>query len=184
MLMAWPGDRVTEILAGKLNAAFVLGNQRSAAQDVEFSLQQLVEIAVRALSPGINDPFTAVACVDRLESALCNLARREIPSPYRFDAHGQLRLVASGATFAGIVDTAFNQIRQSARSNPAVAIRMLDAIAQIAGHVNSAQQATCLQRQAGMIVKGAREAVPEAEDVLAVEARFTTATRALRVFRS
>jgi uncharacterized membrane protein len=184
MLMVWPGDRLTETLAGKLNAAFVLGNQRSAAQDVEFSLQQLVEIALRALSPGINDPFTAVACVDRLESALCRLARRDMPSPYRFDGHGQLRLVAPGATFAGIVDTAFNQIRQSARSNPAVAIRMLDAVAQIAGHVNCLQQATCLQRQAGMIVKGAREAVPEADDVLAVEVRFTAATRALRNFRS
>ncbi|WP_090242620.1 DUF2254 domain-containing protein [Pseudomonas guineae] len=184
MLMVWPGDRVTETLAGKLNAAFVLGNQRSAAQDVEFSLQQLVEIALRALSPGINDPFTAVACVDRLESALCRLAEHDIPSPYRFDDHGQLRLVASGATFAGIIDTAFNQIRQSARSNPAVAIRMLDAIAQIAGHVSSQQQATCLQRQAGMIVKGAREAVPEADDVLAVEVRFAAATLALRNVRS
>lgn len=183
ILMVWPGDRVTETLADKLNAAFVLGNQRSAAQDVEFSLQQLVEIGLRALSPGINDPFTAVACVDRLESALCRLAQRDMPSPYRFDSHGQLRLVATGATFAGIVDTAFNQIRQSARSNPAVAIRMLDAIAQIAGHLSSQQQATCLQRQAGMIVKGAREAVPEAEDVLAVEVRFAAATLALRNVR-
>jgi uncharacterized membrane protein len=184
MLMVWPGDRLTETLAGKLNAAFVLGNQRSAAQDVEFSLLQLVEIAVRALSSGINDPFTAVACVDRLESALCRLAQRDMPATNRFDDDEQLRLVAPGATFVGIVDAAFNQIRQSARSNPAVAIRMLDAIAQIAGHVNSLQQATCLHRHAGMIVKGAREAVPEADDVLAVEERFTAATLALRNFRS
>lgn len=184
MLMVWPGDSLTESLAGKLNAAFVLGNQRSAAQDVEFSLLQLVEIAVRALSPGINDPFTAVACVDRLESALCRLAERDIPSPYRFDDNEQLRLVAPGPTFAGIVDAAFNQIRQSARSNPAVAIRMLDAIAQIAGHVNSPQQATCLLRHAGMIVNGAQEAVPEADDVLAVEVRFAAATLALHNFRS
>ncbi|WP_079200927.1 DUF2254 domain-containing protein [Pseudomonas sp. CC6-YY-74] len=184
MVMVWPGDRVTETLAGKLNAAFVLGNQRTAAQDVEFSFQQLVEIAVRALSPGINDPFTAVACVDRLGSALCRLARRDMPSHLRFDSHGRLRLVALGSTFAGIVDTAFNQIRQSARSNPAVAIRMLDAITQIAGHVQCTQDAACLQRHAGMIVNGAREAVPEAGDVLAVEASFTAATLALRDFRS
>jgi uncharacterized membrane protein len=184
ILMVWPGDRLTEPLAGKLNAAFVLGNQRSAAQDVEFSLQQLVEIALRALSPGINDPFTAVACVDRLESALCRLARRDMPSPYRFDGHGQLRLVTLGDTFAGIVDAAFNQIRQNARSNPAVAIRMLDAIAQIASHVNSLQRAICLQRHADMIVKGAREAVPDADDVLAVEVRFAAATLALRNVRS
>lgn len=180
MVMVWPGERVTEALVDRLNDAFVFGNQRTATQDVEFSFLQLVEIAVRALSPGINDPFTAVACVDRLGSALCCLARRDMPSPFRFDRDGRLRLVAPGSTFAGIVDMAFNQIRQSARSNPAVAIRMLDAITQIAGHVQHPPDAACLQRHADMIVRGAREAVPEAEDVLAVEARFMSAARALR----
>lgn len=180
MVMVWPGDRVTESLVDRVHAAFVLGNQRTAAQDVEFSFQQLVEIAVRALSPGINDPFTAIACVDRLGSALCRLARHEMPVPHRLDAQGQLRLVAPGSTFPGIVDAAFNQIRQSARSNPAVAIRMLDAIAQIAGHVQHAQDAACLQRHASMIVRGAREAVPEADDLAAVETRFMAATQALR----
>ena len=180
MVMVWPGDRVTDALVDQLNDAFVFGNQRTATQDVEFSLHQLVEIAVRALSPGINDPFTAIACVDRLGSALCRLARRDMPSPLRYDDEGRLRLVAPGSTFAGMVDAAFNQIRQSARSNPAVAIRMLDVIAQIAGHVQHAQDAACLQRHAGMIVRGAREAVPEADDRLAVEARFTAATQALR----
>jgi len=77
-------------------------------------------------------------------------------------------------------DTAFNQIRQSARSNPVVAIRMLDAIARIAGHVRSAPDAACLRRHADMIVRGAREAVPEAGDRLDVEARYLAATTALR----
>ena len=113
-----PGHRVTEALVGKMNAAFVLGNQRTATQDVEFSVNQLVEIAVRALSPGINDPFTAIACVDRLGSSLCRLARRDMPSPHRFDSHGRLRLAAPGSTFAGIVDLASNQIRQSGPFEP------------------------------------------------------------------
>lgn len=184
MVLVWPGHRVNEKMVERINAAFVFGDQRSAAQDVEFSFHQLVEIAVRALSPGINDPFTAIACVDRLGSALCRLARRDMPSSQRFDFHGRLRLIAQGSTFAGIMDTAFNQIRQSARSNPAVAIRMLDAIVQIAGQVQSAQDASCLQRHANMIVRGAREAVPEADDLLAVEARFTMATQALGAFLS
>lgn len=180
MVMVWPADRVTDALVEQLNDAFVFGNQRTATQDVEFSLRQLVEIAVRALSPGINDPFTAIACVDRLGSALCRLARREAPSPLRYDDEGRLRLVAPGSSFAGIVDAAFNQIRQSARSNPAVAIRMLDVMAQIAGHLQHKADAACLQRHAEMIVRGAREAVPEAEDRLAVELRFTAADRVLR----
>ncbi|APW46076.1 DUF2254 domain-containing protein [Rhodoferax antarcticus] len=180
MVMVWPGDRVTETLVDKMNAAFVLGNQRTAAQDVEFSFLQLVEIAVRALSPGINDPFTAIACVDRLGSGLCRLARCDMPSALRFDSHGRLRLVAPGPSFVGIADAAFNQIRQSARSNPAVAIRMLDAITQVAGHVQSAPDMVCLQRHAGMIVRAAREAVPEPDDLLDVETAFMVATQALR----
>ena len=180
MVMVWPGDRVTETLVDKLNAAFVLGNQRTVGQDVEFSFQQLVEIAVRALSPGINDPFTAIACVDRLGSGLCRVAERDMPSDRRFDSHGRLRLVAPGPSFAGIVDTAFDQIRQSARSNPAVAIRMLEAIAQVTGHVHRAQDVVCLQRHARMIVRGARVAVPDPDDLLDVEAAFVAATQALR----
>ena len=179
LVMVWPGDRLSEEVAEQVNAAFVLGNQRTAVQDIEFLFNQLVEIAVRALSPGINDPFTAVACVDRLGSALCRLARRDRPPALRYDEDQRLRLVARGASFAGIVDTAFNQIRQSARANPALAIRMLDVIAQIARHVRRAPDATCLQRHADMIVRGAREAVPEADDRLAVEAAFTLATQAL-----
>ena len=182
LLTAWPAARVTETLADELAAAFVLGDQRTAAQDIEFSLRQLVEIAVRALSPGINDPFTATACVDRLSSALCLLALREMPSSYRFDDSKRLRLVAPEITFAGIVDTAFNQIRQNARSNPAVAICMLDAIAQIAVHLQRAADAACLHHHAGMIVRAARETVPEPYDLRAVEAAFSAATQSLNEF--
>ena len=82
LVMVWPGNRVTKVLRDKINAAFVLGNHRTASQDVEFSVDQLVEIAVRALSAGINDPFTAIVCVDRLGSALSRLARRDMPSAF------------------------------------------------------------------------------------------------------
>ncbi|MDP3252579.1 MAG: DUF2254 domain-containing protein [Hydrogenophaga sp.] len=180
MVMVWPGDRVTEALADKVRAAFVVGNQRTSTQDVEFSFLQLVEIAVRALSPGINDPFTAIACVDRLGSALCCLAQRDVPSPQRFDSQGRLRLVAPGPSFAGIVGTAFNQIRQNSRSNPTVSIRMLEAIAQVASHVRDTEDMACLQRHADMILSGTREGVPEANDRLDVEASYREASRACR----
>ena len=180
MVMVWPADRVSDDLTEKVNAAFVLGNQRTAAQDVEFCFLQLVEIAVRALSPGINDPFTAIACVDRLGSALCRVAQRDMPSPCRYDAEGRLRLVAPGPTFDGIVDAAFHQIRQNARSNPAVAIRMLEAIVQVAGHVRTAPNMACLQRHADMIARGAREDVPEPNDLMDVEAGYAEASRVCR----
>lgn len=180
LVMVWPGDGATEEFAAQVNSAFVLGSQRTAAQDVEFSVQQLVEIAVRALSPGINDPFTAIACLDWLGSALCRLAQREMPSPHRYDGQGRLRMVAPAITFPGILDTAFNQIRQNARSNAAVTTRLLETIVVIAGVLHRQGDRIALWRHAGMIARGAREGLPEYEDRRAVEERYQAASRALR----
>jgi uncharacterized membrane protein len=180
LVMVWPADRVTDDLAIRLNAAFAVGHQRTSAQDVEFHVNQLVEIAVRALSPGVNNPFAAIACVDRLGSGLCRLAERDTPSTHRFDTQGRLRLVAAGPTFAGILDASFNPIRQSARSNPAVLIRLLESIGQIAGAVHRSQDRIALARHATMLARAARQALPEPDDRDAVQARFEIALDALR----
>ena len=180
LLMAWPGDRVTEEFAARVNSIFALGNQRTSAQDVEFAVHQLVEIAVRALSPGINDPFTAVACVDRLGSALCRLAQRDMPSPYRFDAQRRLRVVAAAVTFSDIVDAAFHQIRQYARSSASVTIRLLETIAVIASAAHRLEDRAALRRHVNMIARGAREGLPEEEDRREAEDRYSVAIHALR----
>ena len=179
LVMVWPGDRLTDKFAAQLSSAFALGDQRDSAQDVEFSIRQLVEIAVRALSPGINDPFTAVACVDRLGSTLCRLAQRKMPSPYRHDKEHRLRVVAAPITFTEIVDASFNQVRQAARPIAAVTIRMLEAIAVIAEAVHRPEDRTALRRHAEMLVRGAREVFPEGDDRLAVEDRFEITSAAL-----
>ena len=180
LVMVWPGDRVTDEFAAQVREAFALGNLRTSAQDVEFSIHQLVEIAVRALSPSVNDPFTAIACVDRLGSALSCLAQRKMPSPYRHDEQRRLRVVAVPITFAEIVDASFNQIRQHARPSAAVTIRLLETIAVIAESVHRPEDSAALRRHAEMIVRGAREGLPEGEDQRAVEARFEMTVAALQ----
>jgi len=180
LLMLWPGERVTDQLATEVKSAFILGNQRTSTQDIEFAVHQLVEVAVRALSPGVNDPFTAITCVDRLGSALSRLAQRDMPSPYRFDEQGRLRVVAPAFTFPGVVDAAFNQTRQYARSSAAVTIRLLETITVIAGAVRRPEDRNALRRHAEMIARGAREGLPEYEDRQAVEKRFEEASRVLR----
>ncbi len=64
---------------------FVIGKTKNAQQDLEFSIHQMVEIAVRALSPGVNDPYTAIACIDNLTSTMCYLSQIDFPSKYRID---------------------------------------------------------------------------------------------------
>jgi uncharacterized membrane protein len=172
LVLIWPGSRVTEQLTKQVQSLFVMGHQRISDQDIEFGVNKLVEMAVRALSPGLNDPFTAIACVDHLGSALCRLAARDMPSPYSYDRQNQLRLIARADTFQEVVDAAFNQIRQYGRTSAAVTLRLLETIAVVAGFVHRPEDRTTLLRHAEMIARGANEGLPEGEDRRAVEERW------------
>jgi uncharacterized membrane protein len=179
--LAWvrPAERASDRLKTELRDAFSIGSRRTPTQDIGFSTRQMVEIAVRALSPGVNDPFTAITCVDRLASALARLARREIPSPNRYDDDGRLRVVADPVTFPALVDVAFDQIRQAARTNAAVSIRMLEAIEIVAALTARPADRAALRRQAEMITRGALEELPEEEDRRTVTERCRSARRVL-----
>ncbi len=172
LVSAWPAERVEEHLMHRIDSAFVVGTHRSTGQDLEFALYQLVEVALRALSPGINDPFTAVACVDRLASALCRLARRDMPSALRYDADGHLRVIAPIAGFRALLDAAFNQIRHSARTNAAVTQRLLEAIGLVATVALRRADRHALQRHAHYLIRGAQEAPHEADAVEAMEEQY------------
>lgn len=180
LVLIWPGDRVNEELSKKVNEAIIIGKQRTPAHDVEFAVSQLVEVAVRALSPGVNDPFTAIRCVDRAGSALFRLAGRVIPSPYRRDKQNKLRVIAPSVTFQSVLDAAFDQIRQNARTNASVTIRLMETIAVVAGSVHRPEDRAALLRQAKLIARGAREGLPEVEDRRDVEDRMQEASRALK----
>ncbi len=181
LVKVWPGERFEQGFNEKINEAFILGAQRLRLQDVEFAIEQLVEIALRALSPGINDPFTAMACVDRLGVALAHLAERRIPSGYRYDDENNLRLMADSVTFEGLVETAFNQIRQYGRSSAAVTIRLLETIAVIAAHARTQTEREVLQRQARMIRHGSENAIPEECDRQDIKDRYQIVTKILEM---
>ncbi|WP_145279771.1 DUF2254 domain-containing protein [Tautonia plasticadhaerens] len=178
LLLAWPPDAVTVEVIGRLRKTFVLGPQRTPEQDVEFAVRQLVEIAVRALSPGTNDPFTAATCVDWLGDALCRIAEGGLHSPRRHDDAGMLRVVADVSDFAGVVD-AFDQIRQYGRDSVAVTVRLLEAIATVAGHLKAESQRNPLRRQAETIAHDASEALDSEKDRADVVDRYERAIAAL-----
>lgn len=175
-----PGDNVDEELVKKINSVFTLSAHRTPFQDVEFAVDQLVEIAVRALSPGINDPFTAMTCLDRLGEALCRLARRSVPSPYRYDDEQRLRVIVHAAEFGSVADAAFNQIRQYGRSSAAVMIRMLETLAVIANHSDREEVRASLARHAELVQRAAGTGIPEEADRKDVEGRFLSVQAALR----
>ena len=101
------------------------------SQDLEFGLAQIVEIAIRALSPAVNDTFTGVACVDLLGEALASLAAAPQWSGRCYDADGVARLQIPPLLLARLVKQAFDQIRQAAADNPAVSIRLLSTLGRL-----------------------------------------------------
>ena len=137
-----PDDLLTE----RLNAVYVISNQRTVEQDAAFGIRQLVDIAMKALSPGVNDTTTAVICVDYLTAILARLATRRIGNAHRLDQL-ELRVIARGMRFEDVLAEAFDQIRQNASGNVAILSRLLSAMQTIASQTtNPARRRVVLEK--------------------------------------
>jgi uncharacterized membrane protein len=166
-------------LADSIVDCFAITDDRVSDNDIEYFIDQLVEIAARALSSAINDPFTAMACIDRLGASLRLLVRRELPSPYHVDANGVQRIVSKRLTFRGALDAAFNLIRQYGSGNVPVALRLIETIAIIAEYTTDPLETEALLEHARMAEHSARQHMLEGADITALEERFRWAIRAL-----
>lgn len=155
-----------------INDDFIIGKVRTSLQDAEFSIHQMVEVASRALSPGVNDPYTAIACIDNLTSVMCYLARAGFPSPYRYGKEGGLRLIADNHTFAGMLNASFNSIRQYSEGNPSVLIRLLESLHTILKLTTKEEYRNEVIRHASMVIKAAERTFKESGDLDDIRKRF------------
>jgi uncharacterized membrane protein len=126
-----PADRLDDDLSRSIRGAVSIARARSPYQDVEFAVQQLTELAVRALSPGTNDPYTAINALDDLASGLSVLAERAVPSAERFDAAGRLRVQAPAVDVADLVSEVMDNMRWYASDHPAVLLATLDLVERV-----------------------------------------------------
>jgi uncharacterized membrane protein len=149
------GGAVEEEVEGRIRKAFAVNDHRTADQDIGFLFRQLTEVAVRALSPSVNDPFTAAECVDRLAASLTRLAQRDIPSPYRRDRHGKVRVIARPARFASLAKMSLGSIRAYGGSHQEVIRRVLQGIGQIAPHVKRDEDRGVLIEEARLALAAA-----------------------------
>jgi uncharacterized membrane protein len=167
----WPAD-AAPVVARALGGAHATGPHRTLTQDLSFAVDQLVEIAIRALSPAVNDTFTALACIDWLGEGLCKVADRWRPDSVHRDATGRVRVITVTVGFRRLVERAHDKIRQASRAMPAVMIRQLDGLAKVMTHTTSAEQRDVLLEQAEMILRASQESVPEEGDRAAVRRRY------------
>jgi len=159
----WPAQAAGDV-ARALDRAHATGPHRTLAQDLAFAIDQLVEIAIRALSPAVNDTFSALTCIDWLGDGLCRITDGWNPRGVHRDAEGRIRVIPAEASYARFVERSFDKIRQAGRGMPAVMMRQLEALARIMEYTSTAEQRTVLVAQAAMIVRSSDEAVPEPAD--------------------
>ena len=170
----WPQGAATQV-SRQLAEAHIVGPHRTLTQDPVFAIDQLVEIAIRALSPAVNDTFTALTCIDWLSAGLSRVSGRELVEGVYRDRFGRVRLIESDPSFARMVDRAFDKIRQAATGMPAVLIRLLSAVTVVMKDASSPEQRAILLRQAEMIYHSAQRSVTEPNDLADIAARYELA---------
>jgi uncharacterized membrane protein len=167
----WPPE-AAEAIRIKLGRAHVVGSHRTLTQDVSFGIDQLVEIAIRALSAAVNDTFTAMTCIDWLGDNLCKIVADWHPTRVHRDKEGFIRVISADPAYDRLVQRAFEKIRQSSLGMPAVMIRELEALARIMAETRDPGQRRVLLEQAAMIDRACERSVPEADDRADVRRRY------------
>ncbi|MDH6580554.1 DUF2254 domain-containing protein [Kitasatospora sp. MAP5-34] len=167
----WPAEAAPAV-ASSLARAHITGSSRTLTQDIAFAVDQLVEIAIRALSSAVNDTFTALTCVDWLGEGLCRIAASWHPNPVHRDEDGYIRVLTVPVGYERLVQRAFEKIRQAAHGMPAILIRQLDALAEIMTATTAPGQRQVLLEQAEMIERLSVESVSEPADRSDVHRRY------------
>jgi len=167
----WPAGRA-DAVARELSRSHVTGPYRTLAQDVSFGLDQLVEIALRALSPAVNDTFTAMTCIDWIGDSLSKITGNWQPRHVYRDAAGRVRVITTEPTYERLVERSFEKIRQAGQGMPAIMIRQLDALTRIMQRTGTVTERAFIARQAAMIDRLAAASVTEESDLADVRSAY------------
>ena len=159
-----------------LKGAFDIGPMRTLQQDVEFGVIQIVDIALRAISPAVNDPSTAISCIDQLTRILICWLGRFPPESLIYNPPHVLRVVLPWIGLDGLLNTAVEQIRAYAVSDAAVSLRLLRLLHDVAVTVENDSLRQLMVERGERIVAGCRSRLPP-DDLIRLEQRFAELLR-------
>jgi uncharacterized membrane protein len=163
LMMVYKGERLSSEGIAELSGAFDFGPSRTLQQDLEFGVLQIVDIALKAISPAVNDPSTAISCVDQLSRILIRFASRELPESVLYDPPGVARVSILWTDFDRMVDSAFEQIRLYSQTDMAVSLRLLRALGDIAVSTPDPSYRRTLAERGRRIVAGCAQKLGEQE---------------------
>lgn len=154
----WPASSCGGEVEDCIRKAIILGDERTLQSDIGYGIRQLADIAIKALSPGINDPTTATMAIDRMAEALVEIGRRPMRSPVRRGKDGRGLLVLPGPEVERLVELAFTQVRHYGAADPMVAEHLVLVLGRIAEHVDHEHRQVLID-QARMVLDAAREQI-------------------------
>ena len=163
LFMVYRGNRLSDEQREELLGTVDLGPSRTLQQDVEFGVLQIVDVALKAISPAVNDPSTGVSCVDQLSRILIRFASREMPPGLLYDPPGVVRVSIPGIDFGGLLTSAFDQIRLYSKADLAVSLRMLRALGDIAETTTDRAYRWKLHQLGMRVLAGCASALTEEE---------------------
>ncbi|NDW07723.1 DUF2254 domain-containing protein [Jiella pacifica] len=177
LFQVWPAERCGDDIRDRLLSCIAAGNSRSPRQDIDFLFDELVEIGGRALSPGVNDPYTAITCLDWLKAAMATIAGRQSGDPYVVDGDGRLRAIIEAGDFAGFIEIGFGHLRQYAASDMIAGEHFLTCLGELLPACRTEDQRQAVRLQATRFLDLSREALSGAS-------LATIETAAARVLQS
>jgi uncharacterized membrane protein len=152
-------------LATAVRDSLQIGYQRTLQQDARFGMRQLVDIALRALSPAVNDPYTAIQAIHRLTVVLCTLASCPLGDYEITGRDGAARVIVSAPSFAAYVDLACGQIRRYGAAEPTVTAALLVMLQDVQALVSDPAREQVLADEARLIVSDAERATCQPADL-------------------
>jgi uncharacterized membrane protein len=176
LLMVSRRSRLDRDRAVELTGAFDIGPMRTLQQDVEFGVIQIVDIALRAISPAVNDPSTAISCIDQLTRILICWVGRFPPDSLLFNPPHVLRVVLPWIGLEGLLNTAIEQIRAYATTDAAVSLRLLRLLHDVAITVENDSLRRLMVERGERVVEGCRGRLP-ADDLARLQQRFEELAR-------
>jgi uncharacterized membrane protein len=176
LLMVHRAERLSPELIAQFRGAFDFGPSRTLQQDIEFGILQIVDIALKAISPAVNDPTTAISCVDHLSRLLIRFTARETPEPLLYDLKGVARVSVRWIDLERLLDSAFEQIRMYSKTDIAVSMRLLRAFGDIATTTQDPTLRRTLLERAKRVVAGCEHRI-DTEELKPLLVRLTALER-------
>jgi uncharacterized membrane protein len=180
LVEVYPQDRATDKVRDRIRLAFAWGSQRTPVQDFLFLVNELVEIASRALSPGVNDPMTAVTCLDWLAAGAAQFGKRSAPDALRYDDDRNLRVITHPISFEEFAEAAFGQLRPYAAGDRIAGLKMMAVLGELAEAVASEDGRGVLRHHALALMEGAEKLLQDPESLALMRVRHREVMALLR----